>query len=181
MSTTPRRRPAGGPYVLLAEAKPEAPEALVDRLVTVTQKLSRAINADVRQRKLSVPLTMGQFRTLSHLAGGYNSPAELADRLAVTRPTITRLIDGLERRGLVSRASAMDDRRQVRVELTESGRAVLKEFQRKSRVRIHRLLDQLSARERLELERALTALDRALLASALGRMPSPGSGRGGTR
>src|SRR5438876_534222 len=76
---------------------------VVERILGLAQRLSRTINADVRHQKLSVPLTMGQFRTLSHLAAGYATPAELAEHLVVTRPTITRLVDGLVRKGLVER------------------------------------------------------------------------------
>lgn len=142
---------------------------LVEHLLSIAPRLTRSINADVRQQKLSVPLTMGQWRTLYHLASGYSTSGELAEHLTVTRPTISRLIDGLQRKGLVQRVSSMPDRRQVRLELTDAGRAVLREFQRKAGKRVQHLVDQLSAAEQLQLERSLASLDRALLTSALGR------------
>ncbi|GAC1335142.1 MAG: MarR family transcriptional regulator [Candidatus Dormibacteria bacterium] len=141
---------------------------LVERLLAMVPRLASSMNAVVRQQKLSVPLTMGQFRTLRHLAAGYNTPADLAHHLSVTAPTITRLVDGLERKGLVLRVSLASDRRQVRLELTDAGRAVLREFRRKAGKQIQVLVDQLSPPEQRLLEKSLVNLERALLGSELG-------------
>ncbi|MEO8184431.1 MAG: MarR family transcriptional regulator [Deltaproteobacteria bacterium] len=43
---------------------------------------------------------------------------ELADALTVSRPTATRLLDGLEKKGLIRRCSAEDDRRQCVIQPT---------------------------------------------------------------
>jgi MarR family transcriptional regulator for hemolysin len=47
---------------------------------------------------------------------------ELADMLQVGHPELVRLIDNLERKGLVLRHEASDDRRVKRIRLTPSGR-----------------------------------------------------------
>lgn len=152
-------------------ATPSGP--LVERLLAILPRLSGSINADVRQQKLSVPLTMGQFRTLRHLAGGYSTSADLAHHLVVTPPTVTRVVDGLVRKGLVARVSSDGDRRQVRLQLTDAGRAILHEFQRKAGKRVQHLVDQLTSAEQQQLGHSLESLDRALLTSALGRPSAP--------
>jgi DNA-binding MarR family transcriptional regulator len=48
----------------------------------------------------------------------------LGDRLGVTRPNITKLVDGLERQGLVVRLPHPEDRRMVQAQLTPEGAAV---------------------------------------------------------
>src|SRR6185312_1225037 len=53
------------------------------------------------------------------------TPAEIADEAAVTRATVTGLLDGLEGEGLVERTHRTDDRRSVRVRLTKKGLALL--------------------------------------------------------
>jgi DNA-binding MarR family transcriptional regulator len=53
------------------------------------------------------------------------SPAELAECTGVTRATVSGLLDGMERDGLVVRKSVPTDRRQVRVHLTIEGRQLL--------------------------------------------------------
>jgi DNA-binding MarR family transcriptional regulator len=52
-------------------------------------------------------------------------PSDLATLLQVTPASITQLITGLESRGLVHRSVDPEDRRAVRVSLTEKGRSDL--------------------------------------------------------
>ena len=49
------------------------------------------------------------------------TPSELAERCEVTRGTITGLLDGLERSGLIARKNHPDDRRMLTIQLTEQG------------------------------------------------------------
>jgi DNA-binding MarR family transcriptional regulator len=50
---------------------------------------------------------------------------EIAERCYVSQPTVTGVVDTLERDGLVVRERGTDDRRVVRVRLTDDGRARL--------------------------------------------------------
>ncbi|MEI4928814.1 MarR family transcriptional regulator [Aeromonas caviae] len=52
------------------------------------------------------------------------APHELADKAGVTRATITGLLDGLQRDGLLARHSDSQDRRKISVRLTEQGQAL---------------------------------------------------------
>src|SRR5262245_2749479 len=52
----------------------------------------------------------------------------LSNRLVSRAPDITRIVDKLEQRGLVVRGRATDNRRVVRVSVTEAGRALLDEL-----------------------------------------------------
>jgi DNA-binding MarR family transcriptional regulator len=54
-----------------------------------------------------------------------STPSVLADKAGVTRATMTGLIDGLERDGLVERIFDPEDRRRVSVKLTDAGQAKL--------------------------------------------------------
>jgi long-chain acyl-CoA synthetase len=73
----------------------------------------------------TVDLTLPQFRVLGILAEGSSAASGLADRLAVRRPSITALIDGLVARGLVDRRQEDSDRRRVALRLTPDGERVL--------------------------------------------------------
>lgn len=54
-----------------------------------------------------------------------STPSALADKAGVTRATMTGLIDGLERNGLVERIFDAEDRRRVSIKLTAAGQAKL--------------------------------------------------------
>jgi DNA-binding MarR family transcriptional regulator len=66
-------------------------------------------------------LTMPQYRVLGLLSSGHERATELASKLAVTKPTLTSLIDGLVDRGYVAREGADGDRRAVRLVITPAG------------------------------------------------------------
>jgi DNA-binding MarR family transcriptional regulator len=73
-------------------------------------------------------LTLSQYALLSGLADRTDARVrELASKAGVTASTATRILDALERRGIISRAPADDDRRAVTVTLTELGRELLNE------------------------------------------------------
>lgn len=56
---------------------------------------------------------------------GGMTPSELAAEAEVTRATVTGLLDGLERDGLVERVRHPDDRRRLYVQLTPKGRDLI--------------------------------------------------------
>jgi DNA-binding MarR family transcriptional regulator len=60
---------------------------------------------------------------LGLLSSGHERATELASKLAVTKPTLTSLIDGLVERGYVEREGADGDRRAVRLVITGAGSA----------------------------------------------------------
>ncbi|MBV8641776.1 MAG: MarR family transcriptional regulator [Verrucomicrobia bacterium] len=70
----------------------------------------------------------GRFNLLMMLmkcAKGEATPAGLADKTGVTRATISGLLDGLERDGLIERCPDPEDRRLIRVNLTDAGQSFL--------------------------------------------------------
>ncbi len=73
----------------------------------------------------TVNLTLAQYRVMAILADGREAASVLADKLAVSRPSITGVVDGLVARGLVRREHTDDDRRRVDVGLTDAGHELL--------------------------------------------------------
>jgi long-chain acyl-CoA synthetase len=70
-------------------------------------------------------LSLAQFRLLAMVEHGQRA-SFLANRLAVAKPTVTALVDGLVERGYVSRSQEPDDRRAIHIALTPAGRKALK-------------------------------------------------------
>ncbi|MDO8950373.1 MAG: MarR family transcriptional regulator [Actinomycetota bacterium] len=63
-----------------------------------------------------------QLRMLMMMHGGAMSPSDLAERMEVSLPTISKSLTGLERRGWVERTADVTDRRRVQLDLTGEGR-----------------------------------------------------------
>ena len=69
-------------------------------------------------------LTFSQYVTLKRLADGDASATELAREAYLNPGAMTRLLDKLEDMGVTARVADPDDRRALRVRLTDKGRAM---------------------------------------------------------
>lgn len=95
---------------------------------TVALEAARAATRLARQVAVALgdlDLSPSQYRLLLFLSEGNAAASAVAGRLAVSRPSVTALADGLEKRGLLQRNSDPADRRKVAHELTNAGREVL--------------------------------------------------------
>ena len=77
------------------------------------------------ERADDVTLSLQQYRVLALLSQEGARASQLAQRLAVTKPTITSLTDSLVERGLATRDTEDGDRRVVTVSITSKGRAAV--------------------------------------------------------
>lgn len=93
-------------------------------LRAATLRLARRI----RQQRSVTTMSDGQFAVLAtvHLHGPHTLTA-LAERDGVTAPSMTRTVNCLEELGYVTRVADADDRRKVRIAITEAGSAVVDE------------------------------------------------------
>lgn len=110
-------------------------------------------------------LSQGRFLALMIL---YRAPAEsmnpsqIAEKAGVTRATVTGLLDGLERDGLVERQGSTKDRRKIRIWLTENGCRVLEAMLPDYYRRIARLMEDVSLSERGDLVAVLGRISRGM-------------------
>jgi len=103
-------------------------------------------------------ISQGRMRVLSQLLrspGTALSPCALAEKIGVSRATVTGLLDGLERKGLVRRERSPQDRRSVRIRLLPEGRRLLDRLLPDRFRCIAKLMAPLSERQRGELRRLL--------------------------
>ena len=87
-------------------------------------------------------------------------PSEIAEKLGVTRATVTGLLDGLEKDGLISRQNHPEDGRAFRIELTLGGRAFLAQLLPDHYRRIAGLMTHLDKAERRRLVELLCKVSR---------------------
>ena len=76
-----------------------------------------------------------------------SSPSVLAEKAGVTRATMTGLIDGLDKEGLVVRVTDIDDRRKFHIKLTTAGQGKLDEIMPEYYQRVSELMGSLSSKE----------------------------------
>ena len=120
---------------------------IADRLHSAAIHLLRRLR--VRDRESGVG--PAQLSALSVLVfGGPRSLGELADAEQVRPPTMSRIVAGLERAGLVRR-HATEDGRRVRLEASAKGTKILQEGRKRRVESLAKALSSLSEREMQKL------------------------------
>jgi DNA-binding MarR family transcriptional regulator len=122
-------------------------------------------------------LTVPQLRALSTVAEQPGcTMGALARDLGIRVNAATGLADRLVHQGLLEREADPDDRRLVRLRLTESGRRARETCRRERRRRVEKALRHLSAAERDRIVGALLLLRRALDAAETSASEKEGDG-----
>lgn len=110
-------------------------------------------------------LTIPQFNALIHLElENAQYLSEISDRLLCDRGNMTRIVDRLERDGLVQRVPDGNDRRYVQVTLTTRGEEIRRAVMDQHRASLIRRLNALSEGELTTLNTLMDKLLRGLQA-----------------
>lgn len=113
-------------------------------------------------------LTLAQYRILALVASGDERASLIAGRLALGKPTITAVVDGLVERGLLERHAVDGDRRAARLVLTDAGHSALEAAECEMARRLAPVVD--CAADRTLVLAALSDLDDAFEAVVRARL-----------
>jgi DNA-binding MarR family transcriptional regulator len=127
---------------------------------SLLSKVSRELTTAVERELAPLGVTAQQAALILHAAPAASRPNELAAEVGTDTAGMTRLLDRLEGKGLLTRGAHPEDRRAVVVELTAEGHALVPQvapcFGRVTR----RLLDGFNA---TEIKRLTGFLERMLV------------------
>jgi DNA-binding MarR family transcriptional regulator len=137
------------------------------RLLRAHAALKRELNARlVAEHGLSIT-DYECLLALAHAEEGAMRRVDLAEQLMLTPSGVTRLLDGLERDGWVTKAACESDARVTYAVLTDEGRERLESAGRSHVAQVRELI-----------ERQLSQEELATLVELLGRLPGGAAGRG---
>jgi DNA-binding MarR family transcriptional regulator len=95
------------------------------RLILALNRARKILTAEVNDALRQFGVDARQMRILLELAHERaNSPGALAKLLDIDTGQMTRVLDGLEKKELLRRYRRLDDRRALRLALTEPGRGM---------------------------------------------------------
>ena len=138
------------------EVETYQPASCVGQLIyRVRAAQMSALDQELAQDPDLAPLEISaaQYTIISVLAKrGVDSGAQLCKDLSYDAGAMTRMIDRLEAKGLVNRSRCPEDRRLVKLELTEAGYAALPKLRACSVRVLNRLLQGFSLAEARQLE-----------------------------
>ncbi|KAF1010976.1 MAG: Transcriptional repressor MprA [Acinetobacter bereziniae] len=130
-----------------------------------TLSLASLIDHDCAIQLAPHGLTEGRFIVLFLLEAAPQglAPKDIADKAGITRATVTGLLDGLERDGLIARIADHEDRRALQIHLTDKGKHTAKTvFEQHSRW-IAQFFSNLSLQERIQLTALLEKVSQNLI------------------
>jgi DNA-binding MarR family transcriptional regulator len=134
------------------------PDECAQKVLETVPVVMRAIRAEMRKHRapgLSVP----QFRTLIFLNRHEGaSLSDVAGHVGLTLPSMSRMIDGLVARELVTRQMDVDDRRRVTLTLTTLGRRAMQSAYESTQAHLAERLAALPAPDRTLIVKAMQAL-----------------------
>lgn len=134
----------------------ESATRLLDTIPLIMGTLRHEIRS-FRPSGVSVP----QFRVLVFLSMHDGAMlSQLSDHIGLMRPTMSKMVDGLVRRGWVWRQIPPENRRCINLGLTEDGKAVMNQARDEARRKMAGLLENLTVDEQKTVQSALQMLYR---------------------
>lgn len=130
---------------------------LHSRLGYKVSRLARVMEARLEAMIGELGITRIMWCVLSGVGlEGIRTPSAMADYIGVARPTVSRVLRDMERRGLIRRNGTQSDGRAIEIELTGEGRRALD----RCRPLVDRLNDHFVAKlNEADLSMVLSRLD----------------------
>ncbi|HOW58395.1 MAG TPA: MarR family transcriptional regulator [Candidatus Omnitrophota bacterium] len=110
-----------------------------------------------------VNLTLPQYALLNQLEHlGPISMTEISEKLRITKPAVTNLVDRLETKRFLRRSPHPNDRRIILLEILSKGKKILAEIQTSSLSLLLKAYDQFNVSEHQTISRFYAALSKAM-------------------
>jgi DNA-binding MarR family transcriptional regulator len=142
-------------------------QATQDEIMTLAYQIARQMRKQMgglEHGKMSEKVSTYQLHALFHMGKHAVTMGELAEEMNITLPSATSLVDRLVKSGWVERQPDADDRRIIRLSVTEAGRHLCMEM-KAERARVYKfLLDAMPESDLLTLQRIFTDLHTTLAA-----------------
>jgi len=152
-------------------SSPPPIEGSTDHVIGVFEGLRRRIEGFHMPDFLGIDITMSQAKIVLLLVShGELHLSRLGSLMGVSLPTISGHVDRLVEQRLAGRRDDPADRRQVLVTPTPAAVELAERFHNLNVTRLRRLLDRMTAEERLDVARAFEHIARAV-ESQLGDEP----------
>ena len=127
-------------------------------VLDVVPQVMRAIRAEMRRHR-TADLSVPQFRTLNFIGRKPDaSLSEAAEYIGLTLPSMSKIVEGLVARKLVTRQTDPTDRRRMTLALTKSGQTALEASRSATRACLAESLAALTDAERATVVKAMEAL-----------------------
>jgi DNA-binding MarR family transcriptional regulator len=135
---------------------------LIQEIVELERQVGRIMGQHAQIIWIDSGLTLTQLKSLFLIANkGSTNFTKLAEALGVTPSNVTGIVDRLEEQGLVSRTQNPEDRREMTLQATDRGKALVSNLKEVGVKHMTQILSLLSLRELSALAQGLSAFIEA--------------------
>src|SRR5512135_370422 len=133
-------------------------DVCAQEILEVVPVVMRTIRAELRRHR-TADLSVPQFRTLAFIDRNVDaSLSDVAEHIGLTLPSLSKIVDGLVTRKLVTRQTAPEDRRRMTLALTARGQTALQASREATRACLAEDLAALTEHERETIKQAMCSL-----------------------
>ena len=138
---------------------PFSPDECARQVLQVIPMVLHVIRAEMRSHRVA-DLSVPQFRVLIYLSRHEGaSISDVAEHMGLTLPSISKMVDGLVTRELVTREMDPGDRRRMKLVPTDLGREKMQSAYNATLSRLSERLGMLSSSERASIVDAMLAME----------------------
>ncbi|MDB5037545.1 MAG: MarR family protein [Bacteriovoracaceae bacterium] len=138
-----------------------SPLTIAKRLLEVIPPIVQKIRSEARLA-VKGKITLPQFRILSNISQGIKTVGGIAEVHGVAQPTMSKMVDGLVKRGMIKRIADKDDRRQINLALSKKGADLYRQSLKSIQLQLSKALSELNLTERNSLAKTLDQLSLIL-------------------
>src|SRR5512143_1498751 len=142
-----------------------SPDACAQEILEVVPAVMRTIRTEMRRHR-TADLSVPQFRTLAFIERNADaSLSDVAEHIGLTLPSMSKIVDGLVARRMVTRQTHRADRRRMTLALTARGQTALQSTREATRACLAEDLATVTDRERETIRQAMRLLRPVFTAS----------------
>ena len=135
-----------------------SPDTCAQEILEVVPSVMRAIRTEMRRHR-TADLSVPQFRTLAFIDRNADaSLSDVAEHIGLTLPSMSKIVEGLVGRKLVTRQTHATDRRRLTLALTARGQTALQSSRAATRDCLAEDLAALSDHQREIIAQAMEIL-----------------------
>jgi len=135
----------------------------ISQIISLNRNINRTLRHEFHGLMQDSGFTFPQLSVISILAkNGKQKVSDISEKIGLSDSTVSGILDRLEQKGIIERKRNKDDRRVVKIYLSNGSQEIFQEFHRKREEYFARLLKELSEQEINDIINGLEILNRVV-------------------
>jgi len=135
----------------------------ISQIISLNRNINRTLRHEFHGLMQDSGFTFPQLSVISILAkNGKQKVSDISEKMGLSDSTVSGILDRLEQKGIIERKRYKDDRRVVKIYLSNGSQEICQEFHRKREEYFAHLLKKLSEQEINDIIKGLEILNRVV-------------------